>query len=68
MVLPPVYESHSDLLTWRQRLTDNLAGLHAEGVAVDITHDLATANFYLIYQGLDNRALQCQLAPLCSTS
>ena len=38
--------------------------MHAEGVTVDITNERAEPRFFLIYQGLDDRELQCQLSRL----
>jgi len=62
LILPPVYGGIADLRTWRNRFAEALGRLHARKsrwlarphsvLRVDM------ANFYLAYQGEDDRALQ----------
>ena len=62
LILPPVYGGTADLRLWRNRFAEGLRRLHARK-----SHWLARphgvlrvdmANFYLAYQGGDDRALQ----------
>src|SRR6266545_4944635 len=62
LILPPVYGGTADLRMWRNRFAEALGRLHARK-----SHWLARphgvlrvdmANFYLAYQGGDDRALQ----------
>jgi CRISPR-associated protein Csy1 len=72
LLLPPVYAGVEDLAMWRRRFTDGLARLHI-GRAQWMRRPLGVlgveaTNFYLAYQGQDDRALQASysdfLAPL----
>lgn len=65
-MLPPIYASSADLLDWRDRLTRNVARLAQEGITLDPARELIPINFYLPYQGLNDRGLQQQIAGLYS--
>jgi CRISPR-associated protein Csy1 len=62
LMLPPIYSSTTDLAQWRKRFSEGLERLHAakphwlarpRGV-----FSVETTNFYLPYQGGDDRVLQ----------
>lgn len=64
LVLPPVYTSAADVIAHRERLTESVDQLLADGVRVD---PLAAANppcFFLAYQGFNDRALLERIARL----
>jgi protein O-GlcNAc transferase len=63
-LLPVIYDSREDLQQWRARLTANVAQLHADGVRLDPQVDLIVPNFYLSYQGLNDRDLQREMSRL----
>ena len=63
-MLPPVYESHADLLEWRTGFAANLERLAQDEIALDPAHDLIPVNFYLAYQGFNDCELQQQVARL----
>ncbi|MCL4202553.1 MAG: TIGR03032 family protein [Pirellulaceae bacterium] len=50
-VLPVVYQSAADVDRWRQRLSERLDGLLADGAVIDTTATLAPTSFFLAYQG-----------------
>ncbi|AVP96207.1 hypothetical protein C7S18_02920 [Ahniella affigens] len=62
--LPMVYESHADLAAWRHRYQLGMQELCADTAAPKPDRDglkqLAWSNFYLAYQGADDRDLQRQ--------
>ena len=62
--LPAVYDSHADLLAWRQRLRDELDALRRENFRLDVTHHAAPNLFLLAYQGLNDRDLLRDYAAL----
>jgi protein O-GlcNAc transferase len=64
--LPPIYQSTEEIAYWRKRLTDNIQQLHADQIALDLTHDPAKPVFYLAYQGQNDREIQRDLARLYS--
>ena len=47
-----------ELNEWRQRLTNALGALKREGVKLDVTHQYAVPEFFVTYQGLNDRELQ----------
>jgi predicted O-linked N-acetylglucosamine transferase (SPINDLY family) len=63
-LLPTLYQSADEMLTWRQRLTDNVRRLHEEGIKLDVTTETAQPPFHLAYQGFNDRDLQQQIARL----
>ena len=63
-LLPPVYQSAAEVQTWRERLLAGVRALHADGVTLDVTHESAAPVFLLAYQGLEDRAVQQDLARL----
>jgi predicted O-linked N-acetylglucosamine transferase (SPINDLY family) len=63
-LLPLVYRSVDDLHAWRQRFTEQVSRLAAENPPIDLTTDPGAAVFGLAYQGMNDRALQQQLAGL----
>lgn len=64
LMLPPIYDSLEDLQAWRRRFTANLEQLHAEGITLDPHRDLWPVQFYLAYQGQNDRDLMASLARL----
>jgi tetratricopeptide (TPR) repeat protein len=62
-LLPPLYQSVSELETWRQILEGNLRHLHEEGFTADLSREVPTL-FYLAYQGLNDRDLNRTAARL----
>jgi protein O-GlcNAc transferase len=63
-LLPTLYQSADDLLTWRKRLTDNVRRLHEEGVKLDLTTETPQPPFFLAYQGYNDRDLMRDIARL----
>jgi predicted O-linked N-acetylglucosamine transferase (SPINDLY family) len=63
-LLPPVYASLEEIHQARQRLTDDLRELQAEGLRFDLTREGVPTLFYLAYQGCYDRDLQRDLARL----
>lgn len=67
-LLPPIYESTADVLAWRRQFTKNVAALHRDGVRLNPTRDCFASVFYLPYQGLNDRDLNCEFARLYAGS
>jgi protein O-GlcNAc transferase len=63
-LLPTLYQSSDDLLTWRKRLTDNVRRLHEEGIKLDVTTETPQPPFFLAYQGFNDRDLMRDIARL----
>ena len=63
-LLPPIYQSVDEMLTWRKRLTDHVQRLHDDGLKIDLSNDPAAPIFYLTYQGLNDRDILRQVASL----
>lgn len=63
-LLPPIYRSTEEVATWRERFTQQVRQLHADGVRLDLTQEPAPSVFYLAYQGQNDRDLQRDLAAL----
>jgi protein O-GlcNAc transferase len=63
-LLPPIYASSTDLQTRRAKLEANIAELLADGVKLDLTHDVGQHLFYLPYQGYEDRELLRDVARL----
>lgn len=69
LLLPAVYRSKGEVLTIRERFSNGLQTLH-ENIPVFVAHnqpgklldDLRWSNFYLAYQGLDDKSLQVDYA------
>ena len=61
--LPVIYESEEQVGTARARMVEKLAGLEAESwTLMDPAAEVGVTNFYLPYQGYNDRDLQEQLA------
>lgn len=54
-VLPVVYDSADDVNCWRERLTRRVRELADEGVRIDTTRVQVPTNFFLAYQGRNDR-------------
>ncbi len=63
-MLPPVYDSRAHLEACRERFVTQIARLRDDQVALDPTSELLPVNFYLAYQGLNDRDLQRTLGEL----
>lgn len=64
-LFPPVYGSRDEMLAYRARYESNLDELLAENLTrCDPIADGGAHNFYLCYQGLNDRDLQSKLARL----
>jgi predicted O-linked N-acetylglucosamine transferase (SPINDLY family) len=63
-MLPPILSSVAVLDECRERFTNNVAALIAEGVRLDPETDDMPSLFYLPYQGQNDRDLQSDLARL----
>ncbi len=63
-LLPPVYQSASEIQAWRSRLTDSVRQLQGDEFSLDLTHETAFPAFRLVYQGLNDRDLQRDIAQL----
>jgi predicted O-linked N-acetylglucosamine transferase (SPINDLY family) len=63
-MLPPILSSVEELDECRQKFTNNVAALIAEGVRLDPETDEMPIQFYLPYQGQNDRDLQSDLARL----
>jgi CRISPR-associated protein Csy1 len=63
LLLPPIYSSTSDLEKWRNRFVEGLERLRANKAhwlsRPRRVLEVETNNFYLPFQGRDDRALQC---------
>ncbi len=66
-LLSPIYQSTEELLTARLQFQESVDRLVREGVALDPAHEILPNNFYLPYQGLNDRDLQQQFARLYPT-
>ena len=61
-ILPPIYDSLDDLNGWRARFAEHLGSLAADRVTLDARQDPLPVNFYLPYQGQNDRELQTAAA------
>ena len=67
-VLPVVYDSKTDVATWRQRLLSGLDGIIADGGTVDATKSLVPTSFFLAYQGQNDADVMQRLGRICRGS
>lgn len=63
-LLPIIYDSVEQLHAARQSLEKNVRRLRQDGVKLDLTDSVAPPNFFLAYQGLNDRDLLADLASL----
>ncbi|PIQ28260.1 hypothetical protein COW36_04505 [bacterium (Candidatus Blackallbacteria) CG17_big_fil_post_rev_8_21_14_2_50_48_46] len=62
---PPVYFSLAEAQTWRERVVTQLAELAGTELKIeDPLREIGQGNFYLAYQGFNDRELQIQIAAL----
>ncbi|MEX0642101.1 MAG: tetratricopeptide repeat protein [Pirellulales bacterium] len=66
MMLPVIYDSAYELRAWRRRLAEKLDALLEQGVRLDPAKEKLPANFFLAYQGENDRKIQEKIAELCS--
>ena len=57
MVLPVVYDSADEVERWRKRFEEGICRLANEGVQIDTTRTLIPTDFFLAYQGRNDRDL-----------
>ena len=62
--LPVIYQSMEDLQSWRNRLLREVRQLREQNVVLDIRAEPAVHQFYLPYQGLNDRDIQREMAGL----
>lgn len=68
LALPPIYSDGADVNIWRQKYSEGLARLQGEIgrfktlPAVQVLAQLQWSNFYLAYQGMNDRQLQAGYA------
>jgi uncharacterized protein (TIGR03032 family) len=55
--LPVIYESAEDLHERRKQLDSEVAGLVEDGLAIDTTDTLVPTNFFVAYQGQNDRLI-----------
>ena len=67
-VLPVVYDSKTDIATWRQRLINGLDGIIADSGTVDATKSLVPTSFFLAYQGQNDADVMRRLGRICRGS
>jgi protein O-GlcNAc transferase len=63
-VLPPIFSDAVHVREARQRFTQEVAQLVADGVTMDPTRTTTPSYFFLAYQGFNDRDLMAQLASL----
>lgn len=64
-LLPPIYSSRKDMHSWRQRFADGVQALQDQELKLDHpVSQLGQTNFYLAYQGGDDKPLQQAVAEL----
>lgn len=60
--LPRIYQSPEDVAVWRERFSRQFQAVCEQPVQLnDPVSEIGSANFYLAYQGLDDRPLQEQI-------
>lgn len=65
LVLPPIYKSLDEMYWWRERLEQCINDLKERPLRIeDPLNDIASSNFYLSYQGLNDRDIQKDIAEL----
>jgi predicted O-linked N-acetylglucosamine transferase (SPINDLY family) len=64
MLLPKIYRSHAEINQWRRHQLDRLAEMEQDGVRLDPDHQKFLPNFYLVYQGLNDKSIHETLARL----
>lgn len=63
--LPRIYQSTQEVAQWRTRFSEQFQALSRQPLQFhDPVSEIGAANFYLAYQGQDNRALQAQIGEL----
>ena len=67
-VLPVVYDSKTDVATWRQRLIRGLDGIIADEGTVDASKSLVPTSFFLAYQGQNDADVMRRLGRICRGS
>lgn len=65
MTLPCIYTSFEDITQWRSNLQDALNTLNRDGISIgEPVQEIGQSNFYLAYQGCDDKSLQMEFARL----
>jgi uncharacterized protein (TIGR03032 family) len=67
-VLPPIFRDREHVAQARQRFSDEVTKLIADGVTMDPTRTTTPSYFFLTYQGYNDRDLMAQLARLAPSS
>ncbi|MGE3313862.1 MAG: tetratricopeptide repeat protein [Planctomycetaceae bacterium] len=63
-LLPPIYSSLEEMLSWRRRLIEQVETIHLQGVRVDPARQISETTFYLPYQGFNDRDIQEKIGRL----
>jgi len=66
IALPVIYSSIDELRRCRERLTEALGEMLREGIDIDPMEVSLPSNFYLAYQGENDRQIQEMIARLCA--
>ncbi|MCB0153308.1 MAG: tetratricopeptide repeat protein [Anaerolineae bacterium] len=64
LLLPKIYQSQAEIGQWRQHQLDRLAELEQAGMRLDPDQIEHLPNFYLAYQGFDDRSIHETMARL----
>lgn len=64
LVLPKVYQSQAEIDQWRQHQINQLAQLEQAGLRLDPDQEEYAPNFYLAYQGFNDKAIHETIARL----
>ncbi len=69
LLLPIIYRSIEEMRSWRKGLEEKIDGLLSKKIQVsNYLQEIGTTNYYLVYQGLDDREIQEKIARLYAAS
>ncbi|MCB0194756.1 MAG: hypothetical protein KDJ65_22585 [Anaerolineae bacterium] len=64
LVLPKIYQSRAEIEQWRQHQINQLVWLEQTGIRFDSDQEKYAPNFYLAYQGFNDKAIHETIARL----